>query len=81
MNLDAKVPISRSLETERLYLRGAVAEDVPAVRAALIASWTELSRYLSWAQGAPPTLQEGIERVDYLNARFERSLRVDFFDF
>jgi ribosomal-protein-serine acetyltransferase len=81
LNAHAKVPIPRRLETERLYLRVAAAEDVPAVHAAVIASWTELSRYLSWAQGAPPTLQEGIERVDYLNARFEDRSELTFLIF
>jgi len=51
---DAEVPISRSLGTERLYLRVAVADDAPAVHAAVIASWTELSRVLDWAQGHSP---------------------------
>jgi ribosomal-protein-serine acetyltransferase len=64
LNSDAKVPISRSLETERLYLRGAVADDAPAVNAAVIESWTELSPVLDWAQGAQPTIQETIERID-----------------
>ena len=78
MNPDAKVPISRSLETERLYLRGAVADDAPAVNAAVVASWTELSPVLDWAQGAQPTIQETIERIDNRKARFEDRSELNF---
>jgi RimJ/RimL family protein N-acetyltransferase len=81
LNPHAKVPIPRRLETERLYLRVAAADDVPAGHAAIIASWTELSRYLSWAQGAPPTLQEAYERLDDLNAGFEERSNLVFYIF
>jgi len=81
LSSDAKVPIPRRLETERLYLRIAAAEDVPAGHAALIASWSELSRYLSWAHGAPPTLQEAYERLDDQNACFEDRSNVVFYIF
>ena len=70
MNSDAKLTISRSLETERLYLRGAVADDAPAVNAAVIASWTELARWMDWAQGAQPTIEETMERIDKREAGF-----------
>jgi ribosomal-protein-serine acetyltransferase len=78
LNSDAKVPISRSLETERLYLRGAVADDAPAVNAAVIESWTELSPVLDWAQGAQPTIQETIERIDNQKTRFEDRSEFNF---
>jgi ribosomal-protein-serine acetyltransferase len=78
LNLDAKVLISRRLETERLYLRVAVADDAPAVHAAVIASWTELSRVLDWAQGAQPTIQGTIERIDDRKARFEDRSELNF---
>ncbi len=78
MNSDAKVPISRSLETERLYLRGAVADDAPAVNAAVIASWTELSPVLDWAQGAQPTIQETMERINNREAGFEDRSELHF---
>jgi RimJ/RimL family protein N-acetyltransferase len=78
LNSDAKVPISRSLGTERLYLRVAVADDAPVVHAAVIASWTELSRVLDWAQGAQPTIQETIERIDNRKARFEDRSEFNF---
>ena len=81
MNSDAKVPISRSLETERLYLRGAVADDAPAVNAAVIASWTELSPVLDWAQGAQPTIQETMERIDNREAGFEDRSQLHFLIF
>jgi ribosomal-protein-serine acetyltransferase len=78
LNSDAKVPISRSLETERLYLRGAVADDASAVNAAVIASWTELSPVLDWAQGAQPTIQETMERIDNREAGFEDRSQLHF---
>ena len=78
LNPDAKVPISRSLRTERLYLRVAVVDDAPAVHAAITASWTELSRVLDWAQGAQPTIQETIERIDNRKARFEDRSELNF---
>ncbi len=81
MNSDAKVPISRSLETERLYLRGAVADDAPAVNAAVIASWTELSPVLDWAQGAQPTIKETMERIDNREAGFEDRSQLHFLIF
>jgi RimJ/RimL family protein N-acetyltransferase len=71
LNSDTKFPISRSLETERLYLRGAVADDAPAVNAAVIASWTELSRWMDWAQRAQPTIEETMERIDKREAGFD----------
>ena len=78
MNSDAKVPISRSLGTERLYLRVAVADDAPAVNAAVIASWTELSPVLDWAQGAQPTIQETMEWIENRKARFEDRSELSF---
>ncbi len=71
VNSDAKLPISRTLRTERLNLRGAVAEDAPAVNAAIIASWTELSRWMDWAQGAQPTIEQTMEWIDKREAGFE----------
>jgi RimJ/RimL family protein N-acetyltransferase len=74
----AKVPISRSLGTERLYLRVAMADDAPAVHAAVIASWAELSPVLDWAQGAQPTIQQTIERIANRAARFEDGSEFNF---
>lgn len=54
----------RRVETARLSLRGAVAEDMPAVHAPLVASWSELTPYLKYAQGPPPTLQRTVEMMD-----------------
>jgi RimJ/RimL family protein N-acetyltransferase len=78
LNSDAKVPISRSLGTERLYLRGAVAHDAPAVNAAIIASWTELSRSMDWAQGTQPTIQDTMEWIDSRAAGFEDRSQLHF---
>ena len=78
LNSGAKVLISRSLETERLHLRGAVADDAPAVNAAVIASWTELSPVLDWAQGAQPTIQETMEWIENRKARFEDRSELSF---
>jgi RimJ/RimL family protein N-acetyltransferase len=78
LNLDAKSSILRSLGTERLYLRGAVAGDAPAVNAAVIASWTELSRWMEWAQGAQPTIRETIEQIDNREADFENRSEFRF---
>jgi len=78
LNSDAKVPISRSLGTERLYLRGAVADDAPAVNAAIIASWTELSRCMDWAQGAQPTIQDTMEWIGNRAAGFEDRSELHF---
>ncbi|MGH8430001.1 MAG: GNAT family N-acetyltransferase [Solimonas sp.] len=57
----------RRLETERLSLRDAVPEDLTAVHAALVASWSELTLYLQFAQGPPPTLQRTVEMIDDAN--------------
>lgn len=81
MKPDLKLPLSRSLETERLHIRGAMAEDAPAVNAAIITSWTELSPYMNWAQGPQPTIQETIERIDDLKTRFEERSEFVFFIF
>ena len=76
MNSEAKFRIPRSLETERLYLRGAVADDARAVNAAVIASWTELADWMDWAQGTQPTIEETMERIDKRETGFED--RSDF---
>jgi RimJ/RimL family protein N-acetyltransferase len=76
-----KDPIPRRLETERLHLRVDAAEDVPAVHAALVASWMELSPYLNWAQGPPPTLPQVIERLDEFKVGFEARSDLVFFIF
>ncbi|WP_283813478.1 GNAT family N-acetyltransferase [Bradyrhizobium sp. AUGA SZCCT0177] len=78
LNSDGNVPISRSLGTERLYLRGAVADDAPAMNAAIIVSWTELSRWMDWAQGTQPTIQETMERIDKREAGFEDRSELNF---
>ena len=78
MNSDAKVPISRSLGTKRLYLRCAVADDAPAVNAAIIASWTELSRCMDWAQGAQPTIEETMEWIANRAAGFDDRSQLHF---
>jgi RimJ/RimL family protein N-acetyltransferase len=76
LNSDAKVPMSRSLKTERLHLRGATADDASAMNAAVMASWTELSHWMEWAQGTQPTIQETVEQIDNREADFEN--RVEF---
>jgi len=78
VNSDAKVPISRSLGTKRLYLRCAVADDAPAVNAAIIASWTELSRCMDWAQGAQPTIEETMEWIANRAAGFDDRSQLHF---
>ena len=78
LNSDRKVPVSRSLGTERLCLRGALADDAPAVNAAVIASWTELSLWMEWAQGAKPTIQETIEQIGNREADFENRSEFRF---
>jgi RimJ/RimL family protein N-acetyltransferase len=78
LNSDGKVPISRSLGTERLCLRGALADDAPAVNAAVIASWTELSLWMEWAQGAKPTIQETVEQIGNREADFENRSEFRF---
>ncbi len=76
LSSDVKFPVSRSLTTERLYLRRAGADDARAVNAAVVASWTELSRWMDWAQGAQPTIEETMERIDRNETAFED--RSDF---
>jgi RimJ/RimL family protein N-acetyltransferase len=78
VNSDKRVPISRRLETKRLCLRLAAADDAPAVHAAVLASWIELSPVLDWAQGAPSTIQETIERIANQKARFEDRSEFNF---
>jgi RimJ/RimL family protein N-acetyltransferase len=68
--------MSRSLKTERLHLRGATADDASAMNAAVMASWTELSHWMEWAQGTQPTIQETVEQIDNREADFEN--RVEF---
>jgi len=63
--------ISRSLGTERLCLRGALTDDASAMNAAVIESWVELSRWMEWAQGAKPTIQDTIEQINNFENRFE----------
>ena len=48
------------------------------MHAAVIASWTELSPVLDWAQGAQPNIQETIERIDNQKARFEGRSELNF---
>lgn len=69
----------RRLETERLCLRDAVPEDAPAVHAALNASWSELTYYMKFAQGPPPTLQQTIERMDDIKSRYGDGTEAIFF--
>lgn len=58
-----------------------MADDAPAVNAAVIASWTELSPVLDWAQGAQPTIQETMERIDNREAGFEDRSQLHFLIF
>jgi RimJ/RimL family protein N-acetyltransferase len=78
LNSDAKAPISRNLRTERLHLRGAVADDAHAVNAAILASWAELSRWMEWAQGTRPTLQETLAQIDDREAALENRTEFRF---
>jgi len=71
LNTDGEAAIARSLATERLCLRGAEPDDAPAVNAAILASWTELSSWMEWAQGIKPTMQDTIDRIDRREADFE----------
>jgi ribosomal-protein-serine acetyltransferase len=71
MNLDVTAPISRRLETERLLLRCGVAADAPAVHAAIVTSWVELSCWMDWAQGPQPTVEETMARLATRGAGFE----------
>lgn len=63
-------PIPRRLDTERLLLHCAGADDAPDVHAAIIASWAELSRWMYWAQGGQPTVQELSARLASREAGF-----------
>jgi len=41
------------------------------MNAAVIESWVELSRWMEWAQGAKPTIQDTIEQINNFENRFE----------
>jgi RimJ/RimL family protein N-acetyltransferase len=71
LNTDGKPSMARSLATERLCLRGAEADDAPAVNAAVLASWTELSRWMEWAQGVRPTMRDTIDQIGRRETDFE----------
>jgi ribosomal-protein-serine acetyltransferase len=68
--------IPRQLESERLLLRCPLESDGPAVNAAIRASWPELTVWMPWAQGEPPTVAETCERTKTREAGFED--RSDF---
>jgi len=70
--------ISRSLGTERLCLRGALTDDASAMNAAVIESWVELSRWVEWAQGAKPTIQDTIEQINKRESDFENRFEFRF---
>jgi RimJ/RimL family protein N-acetyltransferase len=52
-----------TLETPRLILRCPRAGDGAAVNAAIRASWPELNRWMEWAQGAPPSIDDTEARM------------------
>jgi RimJ/RimL family protein N-acetyltransferase len=78
LNTDGEAPIARSLATERLCLRGAVADDAPAMNAAVLASWSELSRWMEWAQGVKPTMRDTIDQIERQEAGFENRSGFSF---
>lgn len=55
------------LATERLHLRTLRPGDGPALNAAIVESWSELSRWLPWATGEPQTVEasEQFARVSH----------------
>jgi ribosomal-protein-serine acetyltransferase len=53
----------RFLETERLILGCPTSSDGAAVNAAIRESWPELSVWMEWAQGEPPSFEETAKRV------------------
>ena len=70
--------ISRSLGTDRLCLRGALTDNASAMNAAVIESWVELSRWMEWAQGAKPTIQDTIEQINKRESDFENRSEFRF---
>jgi RimJ/RimL family protein N-acetyltransferase len=78
LNTVGKSSIARRLATERLCLRAAEADDAPAVNAAVLASWTELSRWMDWAQGVRPTIQDTIDQIGRREADFESRTEFRF---
>ena len=71
------------IESERLILRCPTSGDGAAVNEALRESWAELSVWMEWAQGEPPSVEDTTERVgsrekgfidrtDFSFAAFER---------
>lgn len=59
-----------SFETERLAIRSPRAGDGAALNAALRDSWPELARWMPWAAGDPPTVEESEERMREARAKF-----------
>ena len=51
------------LETEQLILRCPTSSDGAAVNEAIRESWSELSVWMEWAQGEPPSVEGTTERV------------------
>jgi ribosomal-protein-serine acetyltransferase len=78
LNTDGNTSIARSLATERLCVRGAEVDDAPAVHAAILASWTELTRWMTWAQGERPTIRDIIDQVGKREADFESRTEFRF---
>ena len=59
-----------SFETERLTVRAPQHGDGAALNAALRDSWAELSRWMPWATGDPPTVDESEKRMRQARAKF-----------
>jgi hypothetical protein len=48
------------------------------MNAAVIESWVELSRWMEWAQGAKPTIQDTIEQINKRESDFENRSEFRF---
>jgi RimJ/RimL family protein N-acetyltransferase len=65
-----------SFETERLFARMPCAGDGAEVNAAIVESWDAFRKWLPWARGAVPTVEESEERARQARTAFAE--RTDF---
>lgn len=66
------------VQTDRMTLRCPTATDAPAINAAILASWPELSAWMDWATGEPPLLSETLARTADRIAGFETRAEFGF---
>jgi ribosomal-protein-serine acetyltransferase len=72
------LPIPRHLETQPLNLRCPVEEDGPAIQAAIVSSWPELSAWIQWARDGITSLDATTQRAASRAVGFEDRTEFNF---